>query len=851
MATATRSDGGKPAGTTITYKDSSGKVISTTTGSNSKETQDKAKAEYVAALNKSNSSSGIAKNAGFWNNVGVGEINASGFKNLDEWKSAYESGKAVAPPSAIGSSFKIDSASGRLVDVSTGAVKPNVKESASFYGIKKTVDRQQQLAGFSNSGAGTLYGGTSADKAFMKERGFEAVASVYDKDKGAGELYQPIRQASLSAAPEVVQAGALVAQQIAETPRRIDLTVPSEQVPYASFIPIKGGSKYVYVEKNAATSSLKEYTPEEVQNIYNKEMGQLGESARSSGAMTAVDFALLVGTFGRGSVLKNTFVKAGSEEALRLGFVQGGKQVVTQEAKQVAKQTAKTGAETLSEQFAKTFGRTVSKAKPLINSPIGRATTGLGIAATGNVIGQEAPEAFTGAATFGERVTGQLDLTDEQLEKVNKSAAKAYEAGYAKTGGYIQEGTDDKGNKTSTEVKGEASWIENVAINLVPVAKVYSGKYQEGFQPAFLKSLKEDVGLTDAEITRNKDALLRIQASRQWGATAGNIAVEIGGELGFRRLAGGVIKQPKLKGIKSGVGYGIKLGAASTPFGFMEGFSQDVIQSKSTYGERDAGRELMSGVWGAGVSGVFNLGTGVAMGAGGSKAKQLLPKDKQAFKKGASLGGKLVTSVGYVVDAPGEFIGDKSADIIENLTKQSRKVTARVPGRIKTVNVNQNLTVQKGKPSVKSSNFLSGLFGFGSSLPTSKGSGVDLGTRGTGKGEGQGEGKGSGKGTSSLDLGSEVTGKGEGKENQTTKQNTSVASQVNAENTLGVNVMTPVGGVGGFPFLPFGSSGQGTKRNRGSIKNELSEALQSMGVRGRQEASVGLDYAKKFNRLRR
>lgn len=802
----------------------------------------------------------IQKNASFWDKVSSNEIKASGYNSLNDWKNAYEAGNAPAPPSAVGSSFKFDS-KGRLVDTVTGAIKPNVDSSAKFYGIKNKTERYDKLASFANEGGGKSFGElNSDDKAYLKERGYEARASFYDPtlNKG-GEVYERINQGSLSTAPEIVQAGALVAQQIAETPENVYLSKGSEIVPEITFKKI-GENKYAEIGRDV--SSTKTLTYDEVLARQAEWESGAYETAKSNLNMNAIDFAILASTFGRGNSFtlgaKTAFVKLGSKEAIELGVGSVTKQGV----KQLIKQEAKTNASSIAKQFAKTFGK---KTLQLAGTRPGRIITGLGIAATGNVIGQASPETFTQGSLFVERTTGALNLanTEDEQKKLDLAISKTYEKTKNRFEGYIEESQDATGKSTLTTKKGEGDDISKIATTLVPGARLFT-KYKDIWEEELIPALKEQ-GFTDAQIKKNKDAIIRSYLNaRQTGATFGNIAVEIGGELGFRRLATGALKTPKISGIRSGIVYGGKLGLLSTPFGGMEGYSQDIIESSATFRKRDAGREIQSAVFGAGISSAFNFSTGVSMGAG-KRISQIVGQKKtpSAFKKGAELGAKTVTTIGYLADAPGEFIGDKSADIIENITKVTRKNVVNVPkGKVSTIGFGSSLnTVQKGtskqqtkSPKVQTSNLLQGLFGFGASSknPNTKGGGTNQNILGTDtKGETTNDTKGKGENNNILDLGDNTSTSSQNETEQNTKQDTTVSNQAEATDTVNVNVMSPVGRVGGFPFLPFGGTGQGTKRTRGTIRNELAEALSSIGVRTKQEVTVGKDYLKKINRLRR
>lgn len=837
-------------------------------------------------------SASVSVGEGFWNNVSVGEIRASGYKNLDAWKTAYKNGQAPAPPSAIGNSFRIDSKSGRLIDTQTGAIKPNVKEDAEFQAIKDRTKRIRDINKFANEGGGKVTGTiTDYDKALLKERNLEGKQSFYDPvTQTGGEIYGRINQGSLQSAPTMTQAIAITAQKVAETPTQSTY----REGTYTSRTPISAigislfDKEYKVIENTSNGDAFVEVSPgaflkkkdfEKTQSLsvggqkfdyYDAQGNKLNnaEEIRNKIFKTGMKEASL--SFVGGLNVGGGLAVKEAQAATRVGFnvlenifgKQATKEVIKAEAKQAAKQTTKASTETIAEQFAKTFG---TKTKNILSSKPIQIGTGMakGYAITlgGNIIGQEAPGAFTSGSITTEEMTGNLDLTTKEKEDMeNKFLPTAYEDYRKETYGYNEETKTEEGVQIK-EVKGKASDLEQLITNVVPVARMF-GSTKDSFRNSLRKQLKDE-GWSDARINKNIDGLVRSYFdARQFGATIGNVAVEAAGELGFRKVAKTAFKTPNLTGTRSGFGYGLKLGAHSIPFGMAEGYSQDVIESKATYRQRDAGRELQSAIYGGAISSVFNVGTGTAMGFAGKKATQFLPNKPSAFKTGAELGGKAVTLAGYALDFPGEPAGDISADILEKMVSRSKnKVDVKVPrgAGVKGMGgTSKDMVVEKGdgKVSVQSGGFLN-LFGFGTTQTGSKGGTIDLG--GVGKGEGQGKGKGNGDpnpakgGDSVLDLGGIGNPEPSGKDDTPAKDDTTVPGQgqAQAEDIVNVNVMTPVGGGFGFPFLPFGGSGQGTRRTRGTIRNELSEALSSMGLRTRQEVSVGKDYLKKFNRLRR
>ena len=297
--------------------------------------------------------------------------------------------------------------------------------------------------------------------------------------------------------------------------------------------------------------------------------------------------------------------------------------------------------------------------------------------------GTQAPELSRQVAlqTNREQLTG-VEVGTPKFDKVIGATFKQTNQTYF--GGTNYE-VNELGEVIKTDtIKGKAGDLAKFVVGAFPALKANPVDiYDDDFRSNLKKEYKKQYGtsLTEEQTTAVVNTYLYAAGT---GQAIGQIAEEVASEYAFRNLAKGTV--PKyMKGTtpgtwKQGARLGGILALEAAPFGFLEGATGEITQSSFEKQDQDAARIVTSGLSGAVTSSAFNFVGGGLTGRLGNK------------------GGKLTQLLGWGIDPPGEFIGDKLVDVG---TRGGLNVA--IPGRITTATTSPGATTTTStKTSTKS-----------------------------------------------------------------------------------------------------------------------------------------------------
>lgn len=262
--------------------------------------------------------------------------------------------------------------------------------------------------------------------------------------------------------------------------------------------------------------------------------------------------------------------------------------------------------------------------------------------------GTQAPELARQVAlqTNKEQLKG-VDVGTEKFDKVIGATFNKTNQDYF--GGTNYE-VDEGGNIIKKDtVKGKAGDLQKFVVGAFPGLKanpvdIYDDDFRKNLQAEYKKQYGKS--LSDQEA----DAIVNVYLySAGAGQAVGQVAQEVASEYAFRNLAKstipGAMKGTTAGTWKSGARLGGLLAVEAAPFGFLEGATGEITQSSFEKREQDAARITTAGLSGALTSSTFNFIGGGLTGRFGSK------------------GGKLTQFGGWLIDPPGEILGDKIVDV--------------------------------------------------------------------------------------------------------------------------------------------------------------------------------------------
>lgn len=162
------------------------------------------------------------------------------------------------------------------------------------------------------------------------------------------------------------------------------------------------------------------------------------------------------------------------------------------------------------------------------------------------------------------------------------------------------------------------------------------------------------------------DAIVQVELlASQTGSALGLVATEVASEVGFRTIAKNTIPgfMAGTKGgtLKQGAKLGGILALESLPFGVAEGVTGLEVTKQAERSTTTLDEKIQAGAIGGAMASSFNAVGGVLTGRFGKT------------------GGRVTQYVGWGLDAPGEFIGDKLTDI-----GSRGSLNIGIPGRVTT-----------------------------------------------------------------------------------------------------------------------------------------------------------------------